>query len=174
MSFIRHVQERWTERYLSILQTKVGIIYLQELKEWLRKSRNVSVFMLFSCTGDSNSVSSSASPHVILDLPIKLSTLFMAVIMGLSSASCLFLDASIDIICLPWIYIVLIHLNLQLNATGGFEYEVWLKSEGQENELYSVRLLGSNHYLELLFLFSQPLSHSFGKIVLIHSKLQVK
>lgn len=52
--------------------------------------------MLFSCTGDSNSVSSSASLLVILDLPIKLSTLFMAVIMGLSSASCLFLDASIE------------------------------------------------------------------------------
>ena len=39
---------------------------------------------------------SSASLLVILDLPIKLPSLFMAVIMGLSSASCLFLDASIE------------------------------------------------------------------------------
>lgn len=44
-------------------------------------------------TGDSKFVSPCASLLVILDLPIKLSTLFMAVIMGLSSASCLFLDA---------------------------------------------------------------------------------
>lgn len=45
---------------------------------------------------EDNSVSSSASLLVILDLTIKLSTLFMAVITGLSSASCLFLVASIE------------------------------------------------------------------------------
>lgn len=39
---------------------------------------------------------SSVSLLVIPDLTIKLSTLFMAVIMGFSSARCLFLVASIE------------------------------------------------------------------------------
>ncbi len=96
LNFIWHTQK--IKNYFAISQAKVGFICFKQLKETLRdrRRRNVAVFMLFSCTGDSNSVSSSASLLVILDLPIKLSTLFMAVIMGLSSASCLFLDASIE------------------------------------------------------------------------------
>lgn len=52
-------------------------------------------WVLLCCTADFCSVSSTASLLVIPDLPIKLSTLFMAVITALSSASCLFLESSI-------------------------------------------------------------------------------
>lgn len=137
VSHVRHLEKlnfTWHTRniYRKVASKSTGrggFICLQQLNKTSRERRwNVPVFMLFSCTGDSYSVSSSASLLVILDLPIKLSTLFMAVIMSLSSASCLFLDASRTLSVYLEFELCWFVLNLQLNTTTKVEFKVWIKS----------------------------------------------
>lgn len=78
------------------------------------KTKNLLLFILFSSLDDNCGSSVALLLVIILDLTIKLSSLFMEAIMGFSSPSCPFLVPSIDHY-LPASPIVMIYH--QLNTT---------------------------------------------------------